>query len=99
MTFGEALEALKDGKKVTRQGWNGKNMYLVLVVKTADTSCDSVEVFKDIARPLKNHPESPCKKYVPTDAYIVIRTSNGTVQPGWVPTQADMLSDNWYILE
>ena len=29
-TFGEALEALKQGKKVTRLGWNGKSMYLWL---------------------------------------------------------------------
>jgi len=31
MNFGEALEALKQGKKVARQGWNGKGMWLVLV--------------------------------------------------------------------
>ena len=31
MTFGEAIEALKRGERVTRPGWNGKGMYLVLV--------------------------------------------------------------------
>ena len=30
LTFGEALEALKAGKKVARKGWNGKGMYLYL---------------------------------------------------------------------
>ncbi len=30
MNFGLALEALKEGKRVARSGWNGKNMYLVL---------------------------------------------------------------------
>lgn len=30
MNFGQAIEALKQGKKVTRQGWNGKRMYLWL---------------------------------------------------------------------
>lgn len=29
-TFGEALEALKDGNKVCRSGWNGKGMWLYL---------------------------------------------------------------------
>ena len=29
MNFGEAIEALKQGKKVTRKGWNGKGMFLV----------------------------------------------------------------------
>ena len=30
MTFGDAVEALKVGKKVARKGWNGKGMYLYL---------------------------------------------------------------------
>ena len=30
MTFGEAVEVLKDGARVARSGWNGKNMYLEL---------------------------------------------------------------------
>jgi hypothetical protein len=28
--FGEALQALKEGKKVYREGWNGKGQYLEL---------------------------------------------------------------------
>lgn len=30
MDFGEALKALKEGKKITRKGWNGQGMYLYL---------------------------------------------------------------------
>lgn len=29
VNFGEALEALKAGKKVARAGWNGKGMFVV----------------------------------------------------------------------
>lgn len=28
--FGQAIEYLKEGKRVTRSGWNGKNMWLGL---------------------------------------------------------------------
>ena len=28
MNFGEALESLKEGKKVARRGWNGKGIYI-----------------------------------------------------------------------
>lgn len=28
LTFGDALISLKEGKKVARQGWNGKGMWL-----------------------------------------------------------------------
>lgn len=31
MNFGQALEKLKEGKKVARSGWNGKGMWLTLV--------------------------------------------------------------------
>lgn len=30
MNFGQAIDALKAGKKVARGGWNGKNMWLAL---------------------------------------------------------------------
>lgn len=30
MDFGEALKALKEGKLVRREGWNGKSMWLAL---------------------------------------------------------------------
>lgn len=30
MTFSHALELLKDGRKMARQGWNGRGMYIYL---------------------------------------------------------------------
>ena len=35
MNFGEALERLKLGMKVSREGWNGKGMWLSLQVPDA----------------------------------------------------------------
>lgn len=32
MNFGEAIEALKLGSRVSRAGWNGKEMYLTLIM-------------------------------------------------------------------
>ena len=29
MTFGEALEAIKKGELVCREGWNGKGMFIL----------------------------------------------------------------------
>jgi hypothetical protein len=31
LNFGQAIEALKQGYKVARQGWNGKGMWLKLI--------------------------------------------------------------------
>lgn len=37
MDFGQAIQALKSGKKVSRSGWNGKNMWLALQVPDANS--------------------------------------------------------------
>jgi hypothetical protein len=34
MDFGKALHALKDGKNVSRDGWNGKDQYVYYVPET-----------------------------------------------------------------
>ena len=45
MNFGSALQALKQGMKVARSGWNGKGMWLMLV--TAEAWKESVGVGYD----------------------------------------------------
>lgn len=42
MNFGEAIAALKDGKRVARSGWNGKGMWLSLV-KASEWSAPGIE--------------------------------------------------------
>lgn len=85
MTFGDALEALKDGERVAREGWNGKNMYVFLAheadfVTDADISAyDPVEV--EVAD------------------MLVMKTAQDTFQPGWLASQADILAEDWYIVE
>jgi hypothetical protein len=37
MNFGEAIEALKSGKRVSRSGWNGKGMWLSLQVPDSNS--------------------------------------------------------------
>lgn len=35
MSFGHALQAMRDGYRVARQGWNGKGMWLEIQLPTA----------------------------------------------------------------
>ena len=65
MDFGKAIEAMKAGKKVARSGWNGKGMWLGLVV---DTWAIAFEVEGDIQK-YENHP------------YIVMKTVDGKIVP------------------
>ena len=85
MNFGLALEAVKVGKKIFRHGWNGKGMYVFLAeVIEFHTEADLSE-FED--------------QEVPCSDLLVLRTAQGTLQPGWLATQSDMLADDWYIVE
>lgn len=43
MTFGIALELLKEGCKVAREGWNGKGMYLFLAHGEDIQSCTGID--------------------------------------------------------
>lgn len=43
MTFGIALELLKEGYKVAREGWNGKGMYLLLIYGEDIQSCTGID--------------------------------------------------------
>ena len=87
LTFGEALEALKMGNKVARQGWNGKGMFLYLV----DGSTFEVN------RPPLNslYPEGTHCTYQP---HVDMKTADGSLVP-WLCSQSDMLAEDWEIVE
>ena len=86
MTFGEAIQALKQGKKVKREGWNGKDMFLFLVPGSQ---------FKVNRAPLLGiYPEGTEITYQP---HIDMKTAQGTVVP-WVASQSDLLSTDWQIV-
>jgi hypothetical protein len=47
MNFGKAIEALKQGKRVARKGWNGKNMCL-MYVKSAEVGYRGIGIIKTL---------------------------------------------------
>ena len=74
------------GKKIARDGWNGKGMFLYHVPAAAYPP--STEVAK----------EAFCGSDVPYGAYIAMKTAQGNVVP-WLASQTDMLADDWKIVE
>lgn len=84
MSFGLAIEAAKKGKKVARRGWNGKNQYVELA------TCIG---YKD----LQGNVTNPYHKAIGNKALAFVGTSG--VQLGWLASQADMLADDWMIVE
>lgn len=97
MEFGEAIKALKDGKKVAREGWNGKGMWIVLMpalqLPPHSTQESGTKVNDRTAKhigvdtPLDSQP------------YIAMWTAAKQWQPGWLASQADILADDWVTMD
>lgn len=56
MNFGDALAALKDGKRVSRIGWNGKGMWLELQRPDAGSKMTLPYVYLNYPDDAKNTP-------------------------------------------
>jgi hypothetical protein len=92
MNFGEAIEALKQGKKVARNGWNGKGMFLWL----KPTIKINTEIIKDAA--LKEIVRNNGGEMVALGT-ICMKTADDKILTGWLASQTDMLSEDWYIMD
>lgn len=86
--FGEAIKALENGKKVCREGWNGKNMFLYYVpANSYPASGNSFGTMKGVFE----------NDMVPYGAYIAMKTAQNNVVP-WLASQTDVLAKDWIIL-
>lgn len=83
--FGEAIKYLKRGLKVKRLGWNGKNQYVELGYDFAYTAPGDIPV-----RPVQHLD-------IGSQALVFVGTRGRQV--GWLASQADMLADDWCIVE
>ncbi len=88
LSFGDAVAALKDGRKVARTGWNGKGMWLCLMPPMT-VPADMVSE-RTRAHGVTGH--------LHVAGYIAMWTAQGVWQPGWLASQADMLADDWSIV-
>lgn len=86
MDFSDALRHLKAGKSVTREGWNGKGMFVYLVPGSR---------FTVNGPPLLGiYPEGREIDYRP---HLDMRTADGSCVP-WLASQTDLLADDWLAL-
>ena len=90
--FGKAIEALKEGKRVAREGWNGKGMFLYLVRGTL--------IDKEFLRNEASfHPIEDNTGVAHFLSHIDMFTAQKTVNVGWLASQTDMLAEDWLILD
>lgn len=89
ITFGEAIVALKAGKRVARLGWNGKGMWLALTpgsVINASEARSGAALAKATADPVGT---------ITIGAHIDMHAADGSIVVGWLASQTDMLAEDW----
>ncbi len=85
ISFGGALDALKNGRRVRRRGWNGKGMWLRLIGPHDNRS-------ESLPRGDGTCVEMSC------DAYIQMKTAGDTLVP-WLASQTDVLAEDWEVAD
>ena len=85
LNFGQALEALKQSKKVAREGWNGKNMFLFYNNGLQN------------AIGLRARQENFIKEILDVCPFLVIKTADDKLVP-WLASQTDVLAEDWVIV-
>lgn len=93
LSFGLAIEALKSGKRVSRAGWNGKGMWLVLVPGTPVAQLRDGTPYRN-ATGLKE-----CEILPHIDMWTINASGRRAMLPGWLASQSDMLADDWAVVE
>lgn len=84
MDFGEAIKCVKNGKKIQRSGWNGKSQYVELATNISYINS-------------KNEVINVDHEAIGNNALAFV--GNSGVQLGWLASQADMLANDWKIVE
>ena len=85
-SFGDAMNFLKGGKKVARKGWNGKNMFLFLATDIEFHTQADLSCVSNLEGDL-------------TLPAVVMKTADNRFCVGWLASQTDKLSDDWYTVE
>lgn len=96
LSFSEALEELKAGRKIARAGWNGKGMWIVLMPALQLPPYSH----QDPGAKVNDRTAKHIGMDTPLDSqpYIAMWTAQRKWQPGWLASQADLLADDWDIV-
>ena len=98
LSFGEAVAALKEGKMLMREGWNGKHLFVFMQVPAM--------VPGNIVPKMSSLPDLVKEEFAKRDVLGVsglkyknqfaIVDAENNIQ-GWIASSGDVLGIDWYI--
>lgn len=96
LSFGAAIEAAKEGKRISRAGWNGKGMFVFQQVPA--------EINAEIVPKMQSLPQAVKDEFARRGGNIRYKNQLAMVYPdntvfGWVASPSDVLENDWCILD
>lgn len=97
MFLGEAVEALKSGLAVRREGWNGKGMFVVKQVPSHITG-DIIPKMQSLPQSAKDILMSRENPHIDYTNQMLIIHPDGRAD-SWVPSSSDVFAEDWEIVD
>lgn len=97
MNFGEAIEQLKAGRCVYREGWNGKDMYLFLNPGSFPNN-ENIPQGNLVGGVSFRHFQYGGSDTALRMPNINMRGAKGETITGWLASQTDMLAEDWDVV-
>lgn len=95
MSFGKALEALNQGNRVARKGWNGKGLFVFRQIPA--------QIPEHVIPTMQSLPPLVKEEFKRRGGDISYQNQLAIVYPdnsihGWAPSVSDSLATDWEIL-
>ena len=101
LDFGKAIDALKDGRRVSRLGWNGRNMFVFLSKGSVDHanpipgSVGEKSLIDGVNISLFDLGDVGTITRMPS---LSMKSASGNTVVGWLASQTDMLAEDRQVL-
>jgi hypothetical protein len=94
MNIGQAIAAIKAGRRVARAGWNGKDMWL-----SYSPGCPEGLESGSFWSPANRDYAERHGGFAKVLPCITMKTVTGEILMGWLASQTDLLAEDWLVVE
>ena len=96
MDFGKAIIALKHGKAIQREGWNGKGLFVVKQIP-ASINADIIQKMQSLPQSAKDILMSRENPHIDYTNQMLIVNPDGRAD-SWVPSSSDVFAEDWRVI-
>lgn len=96
MDFGDAIQALKQGRAVRRTGWNGKGLFVIKQIP-AHIAEDIIPKMQSLPQSAKDLIMARENKFIDYTNQMLIINQEGRAD-SWVPSSSDVFAEDWEVV-